>query len=460
MLLCNMFFRNNINLLEEWAKKKDRKPLVLRGARQVGKTTLIKLFAKKYNHFLYFNLEKTKDKNVFKKNIDFTELIDAIFYERNLKKNFTSTLLFIDEIQQVPSAIQQLRYFYEETPNFHVIAAGSLLEMVLSENISFPVGRVSFLKIMPFSFSEFLLANKEIVSLELLNNIPIANYTHEKLSKLFYTYSLIGGMPEIIQQYSKNKDLIQLNSIYEDLILSYLDDVEKYAKNSNERKIIRFLIKNSFSYAGSRIKFIGFSNSNYKSKDVSETFSILEKTNILKLVYPITQEKPPLLPDYKKMPRLQLLDTGLVNYFSGIQQEIFKSKNILDVYKGRIAEHIVAQELDTIYPSFIKNIHFWVRDKKQSSAEIDFVIPHSNKIIPVEVKSGKSGKLRSLHLFMDKCEHKFAVRIYNGNFSIIKAKTISGKSYFLMSMPFYLVHQLKQYLDYFITKINAKQNEQ
>lgn len=444
-----MFFRNNINTLEKWAKKKDRKPLVLRGARQVGKTTLVKLFAKKYNHFLYYNLEKTKDKNVFKKNTQFSELIDAIFYERNLKKNFTSTLLFIDEIQQVPNAIQQLRYFYEETPDFHVIAAGSLLEMVLNENISFPVGRVSFLKIMPFSFSEFLLANKETLSIELLSNIPVANYTHEKLTKLFYTYSLIGGMPEIIQQFVATNDLIQLNPIYEDLIISYLDDVEKYAKNTNERKIIRFLIKNSFSYAGNRIKFIGFANSNYKSKDVSETFTILEKTNILKLVYPITQEIPPLISDYKKMPRLQLLDTGLVNYFAGVQQEIFESKNILDVYKGKIAEHIVAQELDTVYPSLLKNIHFWVREKKQSSAEVDFVIPYNNKIIPIEVKSGKSGKLRSLHQFMDKCPHKYAVRVYNSNFSIIQTKTISGKSFYLMNLPFYLVHKIKEYLDYF-----------
>ncbi len=444
-----MFYRNNIKTLENWAKKKDRKPLVLRGARQVGKTTLVKLFAKKYDRFLYYNLEKTKDKNVFKKNTQFSELIDAIFYERNLKKNFTSTLLFIDEIQQVPNAIQQLRYFYEETPEFHVIAAGSLLEMILNENISFPVGRVSFLKILPFSFSEFLLANKETSSIELLGNIPIANYTHDKLTKLFYTYSLIGGMPEIIQQFVATNDLIQLNPIYEDLIISYLDDVEKYAKNTNERKIIRFLIKNSFSYAGNRIKFIGFANSNYKSKDVSETFSLLEKTNILKLVYPITQEKPPLISDYKKMPRLQLLDTGLVNYFAGVQQEIFASKNILDVYKGKIAEHIVAQELDTVYPSLLKNIHFWVREKKQSSAEVDFVLPYNNIIIPIEVKSGKSGKLRSLHQFMDKCPHRYAVRIYNSNFSIIQTKTISGKSFYLMNLPFYLVHQIKKYLDYF-----------
>lgn len=450
-----MFYRNNIKTLENWAKKKDRKPLVLRGARQVGKTTLVKLFAKKYDRFLYYNLEKTKDKNVFKKNTQFSELIDAIFYERNLKKNFTSTLLFIDEIQQVPNAIQQLRYFYEETPEFHVIAAGSLLEMILNENISFPVGRVSFLKILPFSFSEFLLANKETSSIELLGNIPIANYTHDKLTKLFYTYSLIGGMPEIIQQFVATNDLIQLNPIYEDLIISYLDDVEKYAKNTNERKIIRFLIKNSFSYAGNRIKFIGFANSNYKSKDVSETFSLLEKTNILKLVYPSTQEKPPLISDYKKMPRLQLLDTGLVNYFAGVQQEIFASKNILDVYKGRIAEHIVAQELDTVYPSLLKNIHFWIREKKQSSAEVDFVLPYNNKIIPVEVKSGKSGKLRSLHQFMDKCPHKYAVRIYNSNFSIIQTKTISGKSFYLMNLPFYLTHKIKEYLDYFTKKLHT-----
>ncbi len=445
-----MFYRSNIKFLENWSKSIDRKPLILRGARQVGKTTLVSLFSKNFKNYLYYNLENTKDASVFSKTLDFEDLLNRIFYEKNLKKELKNTLLFIDEIQQVPEAIQQLRYFYEKTPQLCVIAAGSLLEMVLNKNVSFPVGRVNFLKILPFSFEEFLIAMKETSSVEALKQIPIPSFAHNKLTNLFYTYSLIGGMPDIVNKYVKTRDLIQLNSIYDNLILSYLDDVEKYAKNTTERKLIRFLIKNSFLYAGNRIKFIGFANSNYKSKEISETFATLEKTNLLKLIYPITQEKPPILPNYKKMPKLYLLDTGLVNYFAGIQQEIFQNKNILDVYKGKIAEHIVAQELAVVYPSLLKNIHFWVREKKQSSAEIDFIIPYKNKLIPVEVKSGKSGKLRSLHLFMDKTSHVFAVRIYNSNFSIIETKTITGKTFYLMNLPFYLTHKIEQYLDYLV----------
>ena len=193
---------------------------------------------------------RTKTKRIveelFEKYPNTTDLIQAIFLIKNKQRNIQNTLLFIDELQEVPAAITQLRYFYEQAPDIYVIAAGSLLETLFDKSISFPVGRVEYRAIRPVSFYEFLEASEEKAVLELINKIPIPEYAHNKLVKLFNTYALLGGMPEVIENYIKNNDLTSLKRIYESLLVSYMDDVEKYARNSTQVQLIRHAIRSSF----------------------------------------------------------------------------------------------------------------------------------------------------------------------------------------------------------------------
>lgn len=447
-----MFKRNILKKLSGWAEKKDRKPLILRGARQVGKTTAIHLFSKRFDQYLYLNLEIKEERKIFEQDYPIEELLQAIFFYKNQVKHEGAILLFIDEIQACPSAVPYLRYFYEAFPDLFVIAAGSLLETRIDTHISFPVGRVEYLVMKPLSFREFLRALSETASLDILvKSIPPPDFAHDRLMKLFQTYSIIGGMPEIIEKYSDQKDIIALNSIFESLIVSYLDDVEKYARNSTMANVIRHAVSNSFYEAGSRIKFQGFGNSNYKSREMGEALKLLEKAMLIYLLYPSSSVRPPLLPNIKKSPRLQVLDTGMLNYFAGFQKDLFVSGSIDSVYQGKIAEHIVGQELLAVETSPLFKLHFWNRDKKQSNAEVDFLIQYEGLLIPVEVKSAATGRLRSLHQFMDRAPHKYAVRIYSGRVEINQVKTLNGKAYSLLNLPFYLTGSISEYLKWMIS---------
>jgi len=448
-----MFKRDIIYELENWRLSSNRKPLILRGARQVGKTTAINIFAKQFDQYINLNLERPEDSEIFEKYPNTTDLIQAIFLIKNKQRNIQNTLLFIDEIQEVPAAITQLRYFYEQAPDIYVIAAGSLLETLFDKSISFPVGRIEYRAIRPVSFYEFLEASEEKAVLELINKIPIPEYAHDKLLKLFNTYALLGGMPEIIENYIKNNDLTSLKRIYESLLVSYMDDVEKYARNSTQVQLIRHAISSSFDEAGKRIKFHGFGKSNYGSREMGEGLRILEQAMLIKLVYPSTRIENPLVPNKRKSPRLHVLDTGLLNYFVGIQQELIGIKDLSSSYSGIVAEHIVGQELLAKEYNIFNDINFWIREKKTSTAELDYLYKSKNLIIPIEVKSGPTGKLKSLHLFMDIANHNLAIRIYSGNLSINKVITLQNKEYYLLNLPYYLISKLDDYILWFEKEI-------
>ncbi len=441
-----MFTRTILEELTRWAAKPDRKPLVLRGARQVGKTTVVKIFSRHFHNFISLNLELKRDRELFEKNYTADELLTAIHFYKNIPRG-GRTLVFIDEIQTSPEAVAMLRYFYEETPAIFVIAAGSLLESLMDSHISFPVGRVEYLKIHPCSFIEFLGAIGETQSLEFVQMLDVPDYAHDKLSGLFRLYTLTGGMPEIVAHYAAHRDLTALRSIYEGLITSYLDDVEKYAGNATMTNIMRHTIKQSLIAAGSRITFQGFGHSNYKSREVGEAFRTLEKTMLLQLAYPTFATSLPIRPNIKKSPKLQVLDTGLINFAAGLQGDVFGSKNIDDVYEGKIAEHIAGQELMSLVASPLYALNFWTRDGNNSNAEVDFVWKHGDLLLPIEVKSGATGRLRSLHQFIDRAPHHYAVRIYSGKFSVEKSKTIAGTQFVLMNLPFYLISRLDDLFD-------------
>lgn len=449
-----MFKRNIIAELENWSVKTDRKPLVIRGARQVGKTTVVNQFAKRFDQYIYLNLELPNDRQPFEQFNTIEALVQALFFLKNktLSKK-SNTLIFIDEIQEVPQALNILRYFFESEPEIAVVAAGSMLETLFNKNVSFPVGRVEYKVLRPASFPEFLAAIGESTALDYLETVPAPQFTHTKLLQLFHTYALIGGMPEVVNSYSLNKDFTALQSIYESLIIAYLDDVEKYAATNSQVQYIRHAIRASFSQAGKRIKFEGFGNSSYRSRDMSEALRTLENALLIQLLYPSTGTQLPLLPDHKKSPRLQILDTGMLNYFAGIQKEILGTADLNKVYQGTMIEHLVGQELLASQYNALSSLNFWVREKPTSSAEVDFVWPFDGKLIPVEVKSGTEGKLKSLHLYMDLVSHQMALRFYAGELAITEAVTPSGKKYHLLNLPYYLVSQTDRYLQWFQQKI-------
>lgn len=455
-----MFERKAIYDLIEWSTYSDRKPLILRGARQTGKTTIVDIFAKQFDQYLKFNLDKDDEKSLFERGYSINKLVPSLFFFKNkVRKPDSKVLIFIDEIQNSPKAVAMLRYFHEEASDLFVIAAGSLLESLMDKFISFPVGRVEYLKINPCSFDEFLIAMEERVSLDMLSNVPVPEFAHEQLTQLFKIYSFIGGMPEVIQKYSETKDLHALKRVYNSLIVSYLDDVEKYAENKSIGDVVRYVINNSFKYAGERIKFQKFADSDYKSREISTSFAMLEKAMLTHLVLPVVNTSIPMDESKAKTPKLHMLDTGIVNFLSGLQKGMFEVENIDHYYQGKIAEHIVGQELRAMDNSVLNKLNFWVRDKKNSSAEVDYIYQYTHYLIPIEVKSGKTGRLRSLFQFMDACEHKFAVRVYSGNFGINEVATISGKEFYLLNLPFYAVHKLEDYLRWFIDEIDSGRRE-
>jgi predicted AAA+ superfamily ATPase len=255
-------------------------------------------------------------------------------------------------------------------------------------------------------------------------------------------------MPEVIKKFAETRDITALNKIYNSLITSYLDDVEKYAHSNNQVQAIRHAIKASFFEAGKRIKFQGFGKSNYGSKEMGEALRTLEKAFILSLLHPTTGTKLPIIPDYKKSPRIQLLDTGLLNYMVGLQKDLLGSNDLNAVYQGTLIEHLVGQELISDQYETLASLNFWVREKNTSSAEIDYLINYEGQLIPIEVKAGKEGKLKSLHLFMDETPGNIAVRFYAGKISITEVKTAKGKEFKLLNLPYFLAGKVREYLDW------------
>lgn len=447
--------RHVLKELLNWKNTSDRKPLILRGARQVGKTTLIHQFAKSYKNKILLNLEMTEDRRVFTDFDHVKNVVESLFISHNIPTSEKrDTLIFIDEIQESPEAISMLRYFYEKEPDIHVVAAGSLLEHTMRKVNSFPVGRVNMLYLFPINFPEFLGANKKTAALDQFNTIPINEVAHQTLVDLFNRYAIIGGMPEVVKNYVKTQNIADLTSIYESIWESYKEDVVKYATNNSEARIIRHIMSTAHLGLDARIKFQNFGNSNYRSREVGEAFRNLDDAKVIQLIYPTTDTAPPILPDLKKAPRLQFLDTGLLNYELNIQAEMLAMEDLNNAYKGAIIPHLVAQELMSI--NTLKSVKpiFWVREKTQSSAEVDLVVQFNKMVIPIEIKSGKEGKLKSLHQFLETAPHPYAVRMYAGKFSIEEHTTKSGKKYFLMNLPYYLSTKLTEYLSYFVSNYN------
>ncbi len=442
-----MFQRLALKVLRQWAEKEGRKPLVLKGARQVGKTTLVKIFAEEFDVFINLNLEEKVNAALFTMEVSFEDLLAGIYAKAGIKMENQRTLIFIDEIQNVPDAVKVLRYFYEKRPDLYVIAAGSLLESLVGNHISFPVGRVEYMALHPCTFTEFLGALGENILVEQIEQLEVPQSVHSYVMDLFKKYMIVGGLPEAVANYAKRKDWVSLNEIFNSLLSGYKDDIEKYAQRPKEQDILRYILNYGWGLAGQRFQFSKFCSSSYKSAEMGNAFRTLEKTLLLELVYPLISTSFPILPDLKRSPKLLWLDTGLVNYVAGMQESLLFTSDTDELWNGHIAEQVVGQELLGASFAFGVKRMFWVRDARNSQAEVDFVYKYKSHLIPVEVKTGENSKLRSLHQYMDESQEDIALRLWNGPLTSDLIRLPSGKQYTLYNMPFYYAGQLETFFN-------------
>ncbi len=436
-------------LEEKWFVDPSRKPLILRGARQTGKTWLAREFAKRKEFaFIELNFERNPElKSLFESN-DPKVVLRNIESYKGIRINLETSLLFLDEIQDAPEVLSKLRWFYEEVPELPVIAAGSLLEFILSDHsFSMPVGRISYLYIEPLSFEEFLLALDEhqllnyIKTIELAFRIPDA--IHQKLRGLFNLYCFVGGMPACVVKWIESKTFLDIAPIQEDLIATYRDDFYKYKGRLDVSRLLSVLssIPNQL---GQKFMY-SRTGSDMQANVAKQILTLFNRAKITHTVKLSSANTVPLSSEIKDKAFKQIfLDVGLVNRMLSKPFQHTLSHTAQD---GGISEQVVGQMLRTLFPLFKEPaLYYWQREEAGASAEIDYLIESNGAIVPVEVKAGSSGRLKSLHSFMYHKQKKLAVRINDDLLSVtevdVKLPTQESVSYTLLSIPFYLTSQV------------------
>ena len=458
-------YRNITNTLIDWKNRKKRKPIVLRGARQVGKSYIIRYFGKKYfKNYIEINLEKETDILSLFQNRAISETIKLLELKYNVTIKEGETLLFLDEIQSVPELYPKLRYFYEEMPDLHIITAGSLLEFLLEEHdFSMPVGRIEYLYLGPLLFDEFLLGLGKGKLLEYLNaysiddsNNKIPLSIHNELMELFKKYIYLGGMPEVIESFIENEESFKnAELVKQSIIQTYQDDFVKYNKKIDYILMTKIYNRLPITVAN-KVKYSNL-DTNEKSKNISNILHLFELAKIIYGVKHSASNGVPLEAETNdKIVKNLFLDVGLLLSMQGLNYndldftETAQNQNLSNI--GNISEQFVGQHLLYSLEEFIKpKLHYWVREKSNSSAEIDFVIAQNSKIIPIEVKSGKTGSLKSLQRFLLEKKLKFAVRINGDLPSLIDVEnrltTKEEIRYKFLSIPFYMVYRVREIIE-------------
>lgn len=406
-----------------WRKQKEGKPLLIRGARQVGKSTAIRHIANQFDHYLEINFEEQRQVHrLFAGDLEPVALCENLSILYNTPIIPGKTLLFFDEIQACIPAISSLRFFYEKYPELHVIAAGSLLEFALEEIPSFGVGRVRSLFMYPLSFDEYLVGIGE----QLLHDAkkkanlkkPLVDPLHHKLLEHFKRFLVMGGMPEVIAAYVKNKDIRECGQVLDDLIISLKADFAKYKKQVPSLRISEVFDSviqqsgNKFTYAKAATEA--------NHKQVVEAVNLLAMAG---LVIPVTHTAANGLPlgaeTNPKKRKMLLLDTGIFQRLLGLDIAAVLFEDDFDVInKGAIAEQFVGLELLKNSSCYRQDeLYFWQREAKSSNAEVDYVIQQNQNILPIEVKSGKKGSMQSLFLFLAEKKLSHGIRFSLENYS-------------------------------------------
>ena len=416
-------YREIYNTLNEWKLEATRKPLLFRGARQVGKTYIIEQFGKEnFSNIISINFERNIEyKNIFK-TYDPQKIIEEIMLISGKKITKGKTLIFFDEIQECPKAITSLRYFYEEMSELHIIAAGSLLDFALKEaSLQMPVGRIQYIYLKPLSFNEFLKAIGEEIIMAHISNVDnikdISEAAHNKLIGLLKTYFVIGGMPAVVKEYISSGNISKCQRIQASIIDTYADDFSKYA-NKSKLAALQKVFKSAASMVGQKFVYSHVDNT-MKSNRLKEAVEMLETAGVLIRIKRSNGDGIPIEANVKdNYFKLLFLDVGLLHNMAGIYDKTVLEEDIAAIFKGAVAEQFVGQELAANQDFYRKsNLYYWAREARNSSAEIDYIFEHKGEIIPVEVKSGKNGKLRSLKMYMDKYKPKTAFKISQNTYN-------------------------------------------
>jgi len=426
----------------DWKDGQNRRPLLIRGARQTGKTYIINEFGvKEFNRLITLNFERNREYNDIFNTYDPIDILEKISLYTGEKIEPGKTLLFLDEIQECPRAIMSLRYFFEEMPSVHIIAAGSLLEFTLSsENFKMPVGRIQYLYLFPLSFGEFLTAIGESELRSYLSDFSklknLSQNLHVKLIEYIRKYLITGGMPAVVQEYITTHDIFNCQNIQRSILDTYTDDFAKYA-----RKLKHQYLKKVFNAVPGMVgqKFVYAKvDKSIKSRDLKEALELLETAGIVTRVRQTSGAGLPLAAGVNETYfKVLFLDVGLLHAITGIYSDTAKEKNFTAIFNGAVAEQFAGQELIAYQNPFTKPaLYYWGRKAKNSTAEIDYLIELNAQIIPIEVKSGSVGRMKSLHLFIEKYHSKKAVKISQAPFN-------AGSP--IVSLPFYVIESFLRY---------------
>ena len=415
--------------LSEWATRPVHKPILLRGARQVGKSTAVRHLGESFKYYVEINLEKQSNYiDLFKKDLDVTRIVPQMAAMCGTPIVPNETLLFIDEIQESQEAIMALRYFKEDMPNLHVIAAGSLLEFVLDEIPTFGVGRIHSVYMFPMTFDEFLLANGEQLLLDARGqantDAPLIAPLHEKLIGLMRTFMLVGGMPESVVKWVQTHDFLQCQEVQDDIITGYEADFPKYKKKVDPQLLIATM-KSAATQATKKFIYSRVPGE-YKTAEVKKALDLLIKAGIL---VPVTHSSGNGLPlgdeSDESIRKILLLDTGLMLRLlnmtmgdtSAITAQTLTATAADLVNKGPMAEMLAGLELlHYLTPNLHHDLYYWVRQAKNATAEIDYLLSRYMKVLPFEVKAAVQGGMKSLWDFMREKKLKQAVRCSLENF--------------------------------------------
>ena len=416
--------RQILDALSDWRTEENRKVLLLRGARQVGKTYIVRELAKEFKHFVEINFEKnTEIHSFFDQNLDPERICTNLSAYFRVPIIEGDTLLFLDEIQSCPKAIQALRFFYESLPKLHVIAAGSLLEFALSDLTSWGVGRIRSLYMYPMSFDEFLMANEEDALIDMKKEAsaerPIIPAFHEKLKEYLRYFLLIGGMPETVKTFIGNRTNMKLvQNVLSDIATSYYDDFAKYKRRIPVLRL-REVMNSVVRQAGGKYIY-SKAGSLSNPAQAKEALDLLEMAGLVYKVYHTSGQGVPLGSgvNFKKFKCL-LHDCGIFQQIAGLRiTDLMLTENIDILNKGSIAEAFVGIELIKYCQETEKRqLYYWHREKRGSNAEVDYLIDEGTQIVPLEIKSGSTGKMQSINLFINEKKSSKGIRISLENFS-------------------------------------------
>jgi uncharacterized protein len=456
--------RLQLKFLQKWLDNQKRKPLIIRGARQVGKSTLVELFAKQHKlTLLNVNLERYPELSPVFSTKDPQQILQQIEVLPRMNRISNETLLFLDEIQAAPEAIPALRYFYEEQAKLPLISAGSLLEFTLSTHqFSMPVGRVQYLHMGPMTFTEFLSALGEDKLHDILTDYKlghsISQIAHQRLLQRLRTYYFVGGMPEAIAVFAETGSYRQVSEVHHSIIETYREDFPKYAGSRNLNRIL-----NVFNFAarnvGLKVKYSTISRQE-QSATLKKDVELLSMARVITKVLHSHCSGIPLQADIQeKVYKLLFLDVGLMNAICGLNWRVISQfDDIKLVNEGAIAEQFIGQHLQALLAKTSnRELTYWLREGRSSNAEVDFVIALEGKLIPIEVKSGMTGRLKSLHQFMGNKQAPFAIRFDTSLPTVNQVEAViqiekqrQSISYPLISLPLYLVERLSEIVESYL----------